>query len=135
MRKGQTLLQVALFVMLYLLVFSVRSFAQAPGGGPTSGPSSGPTPLSGPAPAQGSTPSTKIVRVCIGDICEENKPDQVKLDCNFAYANPSNTDLQASTYVCQYLNNYSKFEKPLRLGTSPGGRCGVIYLEVKCLSQ
>src|SRR6516162_4757124 len=121
MRIGQTLLQMALIVMLYLLFVNFESFAQAPREGAS------------PAPAQGPAPGKKIVRVCIGDICEKN-PDQVNLDCNFAYANPSNTDMQASRHVCQYLNNYSNFE-PLRLGTSAGGRCGVIYLEVKCWSQ
>jgi len=133
MRIGQTLLQMALIVMLYLLFVNFESFAQAPREGATPAPASGPTQDASPAPAQGPAPGKKIVRVCIGDICEKN-PDQVNLDCNFAYANPSNTDMQASRHVCQYLNNYSNFE-PLRLGTSAGGRCGVIYLEVKCLSQ
>jgi hypothetical protein len=81
MRIAQTLLHIVLIVMLYLLFVNFGSFAQTPREGPTPAPAPGPAQGASPAPAQGPTPGTKIVRVCIGDICEKN-PDQVNLDCN-----------------------------------------------------
>ena len=70
------------------------------------------------------------IRVCIGDICAGS--GKYNLGCDFAYAHPKDTDDQAAIYVCQFLNNFSQTPKSIRVGAAPGGKCGVIYLDVKC---
>ena len=81
--------------------------------------------------AQSQAPSPGAAeRVCIGDICANS--GKYNLGCDFAYAHPTDTDKSAAEYVCQFLNNFSGAPKFIRVGTAPGGKCGVIYLDVKC---
>jgi hypothetical protein len=97
----------------------------------TMGASWAQNPVQGPAqtPSQAS-PQGAAERVCVGDICANS--GKYNLGCDFAYAHPTDTDQQAAIYVCQFLNNFSQPPKFIRVGTAPGGKCGVIYLDVKC---
>jgi hypothetical protein len=101
------------------------SFAQGQAQPPAQGPAVQP-PAQGPAVQ---APNQGPDRVCIGDICANS--GRYNLGCDFAYAHPADTDEQAAKYVCEFLNNFSQY-KFIRVGTAPGGKCGVIYLDVKC---
>jgi hypothetical protein len=66
--------------------------------------------------------------ICVGDTCPEG---QTSLGCDFAYANPKDTDRAAARYVCEFLHN-SKLGDFIRVGVENGGRCGVILISVIC---
>lgn len=78
--------------------------------------------------AQAQNPYT----ICIGDRCEH--PAYVNLDCSFATAHPDDTDDQAAKFVCMVRNNYDKYTY-VRTGRTKGGRCGAIYIQVRCRSD
>src|SRR5262249_30627306 len=105
-------------IMALLTMTMNTSWAQQP-----STPGQAQTP--GQVPSQGAPE-----RVCIGDICANS--GKYNLGCDFAYAHPNDTDKSAAEYVCQFLNNFAGTPKFIRVGTAPGGKCGVIYLDVKC---
>jgi hypothetical protein len=69
--------------------------------------------------------------ICIGDICNSSAAD-VKFDCNFAYAHPSDTDEVATKTACIVQNDFAayRFTRTLSVG---GGRCGEIVLNARCI--
>jgi hypothetical protein len=67
--------------------------------------------------------------VCIGDLC--NDPSYINLGCSFATAHHDSTDDEAAKLVCMIRNNYEKYIY-IRTGTIKGGRCGAIYVQVRC---
>jgi hypothetical protein len=90
-----------------------------------------PEPTPSPAPGPPQTPA----HVCIGDGCNKGKYENLQiLGCEFAYAHPSDTDEEAARYVCQFIQNVQNYENSdyQRIGSEGGGKCGAIYLVVKC---
>jgi hypothetical protein len=70
--------------------------------------------------------------ICIGDRCDH--PAYIKLDCSFATAHPDDTDDQAAKFICMVRNNYTKYTY-VRTGSTKGGRCGAVYVQVRCQSD
>lgn len=67
--------------------------------------------------------------VCIGDLC--NYPSYINLGCSFVTSHDDATDDEAAKLVCMVRNNYEKYTY-VRTGTVKGGRCGAIYVQVRC---
>jgi hypothetical protein len=67
--------------------------------------------------------------VCIGDLCKY--PSYVNLDCSFVTSHHDAIDDEAAKLVCMVRNNYEKYTY-VRTGTVKGGRCGAIYVQVRC---
>ena len=73
--------------------------------------------------------------VCIGDSCNgtgDYNNVNAGLNCDFAAANPHNTDEQAAKLVCMIYNNFTSYVW-VRKGSASGGKCGVIYDLVRCI--
>jgi hypothetical protein len=75
----------------------------------------------------------KKFTVCIGDICRPNVPGSADYNygCGFAEGNPTNTDDAAAKDVCEFRNNFPQYSF-VRYNSVNGGRCGAIYVNVKC---
>ena len=67
--------------------------------------------------------------VCIGDGCDRHA--YVNLGCSFATAHPNDVDEEAAKLICMVKNKYEKYIF-VRTHVVKGGRCGAIYLEVRC---
>lgn len=67
--------------------------------------------------------------VCIGDLC--NYPSYVNLGCSFATTHHDATDDEAAKLVCMVRNKYEKYIY-VRTGIIKGGKCGAIYVQVRC---
>jgi hypothetical protein len=67
--------------------------------------------------------------VCIGDLC--NYPSYINLGCSFAASHHDAVDEEAAKLVCEVRNNYEKYTY-VRTGVAKGGRCGAIYVQVRC---
>ena len=67
--------------------------------------------------------------VCIGDLC--NYPSYINLGCSFSNTHHDSADDEAAKLVCMVRNNYEKYTY-VRTATIKGGRCGAIYVQVRC---
>lgn len=76
--------------------------------------------------------SEGTVSVCIGDICEGS--GEYNLDCNFAYAHPTDTDEQAAKYICTIVRTHIGY-RYVRIASIAGGRCGEIVIQVRCIDN
>jgi hypothetical protein len=70
------------------------------------------------------------ISIFIGDVCEGS--GNVNLDCNFAYANPSDTDEAAAKFVCTVQQHHTGY-KFARVSVRGGGRCGQILIFARCI--
>jgi hypothetical protein len=70
--------------------------------------------------------------ICIGDLC--HSPSDIKLGCSFAATHQDSTDEDAAKLVCMVRNKYEKYTF-VRTAIIKGGRCGAIYVQVRCSDE
>lgn len=84
---------------------------------------------SGSAPSIPAALGQNPYTVCIGDLCQY--PSYMNLGCSFRATHHDSTDEEAAKLVCMVKNNYEKYTY-VRTATMKGGRCGAIYVQVRC---
>jgi hypothetical protein len=70
--------------------------------------------------------------ICIGDLC--HSPSYINLGCSFAGSHKDSTDEDAAKLVCMVRNKYEKYTF-VRTAIIKGGRCGAIYVQVRCSDE
>jgi|SRR5690349_13167159 hypothetical protein len=70
--------------------------------------------------------------VCIGDLCHYRS--YINLGCSFVASHHDSTDEDAAKLVCLVRNKYEKYTF-VRTAIIKGGRCGAIYVQVRCFDE